>query len=185
MNKKFINISFCVFAVVFLLLFSYKTALFFTPLSPDQQNAVDFLHDKTELAEGYTGEEISHLEDVKNVMRWADIVFYLSLLIGTTIFTYYKKDKRQIKKLLRYSGISTVAFVSMILLLALTSFDFLFTNFHHLFFPQGNWLFPYDSFLIQTFPIGFFVSLSRNIFLLAFILGIIFIVLGYYQKNDR
>lgn len=122
--------------------------------------------------ESYTDLEISHLLDVKKVMRSVDYLFYASLLIPSLILTYYRKDKNFILKLLKYGGVSAVSTVLLILIIILFSFNFSFTIFHQMFFPQGNWMFPADSKLIETFPLEFFVEISRNIFLLALITGV-------------
>ena len=110
------------------------------------------------------------------------VSFYFCLLILTLILTYHKKEQ---KKLLFYGGIITIAFLLISLVLSIISFNFMFTLFHNLFFPQGNWLFPANSLLIQTFPLGFFISISYKIFLLSLILGIIILFLGKKYKKKK
>lgn len=44
--------------------------------------------------------------------------------------------------------------------LSLVSWDWLFAVFHLVLFPQGNWRFPADSMIIQTYPQEFFVSFA-------------------------
>jgi integral membrane protein (TIGR01906 family) len=183
MMKKLMRKLFCIALPLFLLLFAYKTTLFFTELSPQQQETVDFLQQDMELTLNYTSSELSHLEDVKEVMNWMEIAFYVLLLICTLIVTYYKRNKKMLKNLLRCGGVRTVIAVLLFLAIAYFSFDFLFTGFHQLFFPQGNWLFPADSLLIQTFPLEFFISISTPIFVQTLILGILFIVLAHYLNK--
>lgn len=181
--KKGTLIIFSVSLLLFLLLFSYKTALFFTDLTPNQQQTINFLDDKAGLELQLTENEMSHLEDVKKVMNYIDYAFYFLLLVLIIILTYHKQDQEQIKKLFKYGGITTVVSILFVLLFSLTFFDSLFTIFHQIFFPQGNWTFPGSSLLIQIFPLQFFINISRNIFLLSLIEGSIFILMGVYYKN--
>ena len=143
---------------------------------------MDFLKgDKLNL--NYTANEVSHLEDVKSVMNFIDYLFYLSLIIVTFIITYYKRNKKQLKKLLKYGGITTLVSIGLILFFALFAFNSTFTIFHKIFFPQGNWLFPIDSLLIQTFPKEFFTKISLKIFLLGIMLGVIFTLISSLLKR--
>ena len=86
-EKNVIMVLFCIIFPLFLLLLSYKTVLFFTPLASGQQNVFQFLEGKSDLQSEFTELEGSHLEDVKEVMKYADYVFYILLLVVTTIIT--------------------------------------------------------------------------------------------------
>jgi integral membrane protein (TIGR01906 family) len=174
-------ILFSVVAILFLVLFSFKMVLFLTPLSDNQQQTVDFLQGKEELKVPYEKNAVSHMDDVKKVFFYADVIFYLSLLIVTGMFTYYKKKQIDF---LKFGGWTTILGLGSMLVFALVGFNTLFTWFHKIFFPQGNWMFDADSLLIQTFPIEFFVSMSVKIFILALVFGIVFIVVGKYMKHD-
>lgn len=186
MNKLLIKLStilFCILLPMFLILFSYKAALFFADLDIEQQKTINFLRGKEDLTLNYTALERSHLEDVKTVINWCDYLFYFSLLCLTLILTYHNKNKEQIRRLLFYGGIATVAVLAIILLFSLLSFNSAFILFHNLFFPQGNWTFSSDSLLIQTFPLGFFIGMSYKIIIQSLIYGIIFILLYFSLKH--
>lgn len=176
-KEKVWLILFCILLPLFLLLFSYKTVSYFS-LDEEQQESIEGISSLE-----YTSAELSHMQDVSKVMRGADFVFYGLLLILTLILTYYRKDIKQTKKLLKYGGLTTIIFVLVVLLFSLTSFDYLFTLFHQFFFPQGNWTFESSSLLLQTFPIEFFISISRNIFLGTLLLGIVFYTLTSFLKK--
>ncbi|MEK6900373.1 MAG: DUF1461 domain-containing protein [Nanoarchaeota archaeon] len=180
--KKIILILFCALLPIFLMLLSYKTVLIFTDLDSAQQNVFDFLADKAELRQGFTADEASHLVDVKKLMDKIDIFFYALLFLLTIAWTYHKKDKESITQFFKYGGIGTASSISFILVALSFFFNYTFTFFHLIFFPQGNWVFPAESLLIQTFPWTFFFSIARNIFLLSLFLGIIFISLSYYLQ---
>ena len=110
--------------------------------------------------------EMEHMEDVNSVLFGFDVLMYLSLLVVTGMLTFYKDISY-----LRYGGITVMAVVVMLGVLSLFSFDTVFSWFHLVFFPQGNWQFAADSVLITTFPLEFFVEMSKRIFLFAFVLG--------------
>ncbi len=163
--------------------------LYFAELTPNQENTFNFLLDKKQQNIEfndlqYTEQEIAHLVDVKQLMGIMDYIFYSLLLVLTLILTYCRKNKEVITKMLKYGGISVIAVELILFLLVLISFNSSFTAFHHLFFPQGNWTFPADSLLIQTFPLQFFVKISQTLLFQAFLGGIIFILISLYLKNE-
>ncbi|MDO8511074.1 MAG: DUF1461 domain-containing protein [Nanoarchaeota archaeon] len=182
LNRKLAVILCCGAISLFLLLLSYKTVLVFTDLTPAQEKVFDFLEEQQELPPEYTESEISHLEDVKKVMKYADYVFFVLLLTVTVIISYHRKNTDLVVRLLKYGGKITVVVIAIFGILSVFFFDPVFTLFHSLFFPQGNWTFAPDSVIIQTFPLDFFMSISRNIFLLTLFLGILFILSEYFYN---
>src|SRR3989338_8539941 len=182
MDKKVIRTVFSLFLVIFLLLFSYTTTVFFIE-TPSQQQTIDYLYGRGELPSDYTTSEKSHLEDVKNVMKYTDYLFYISLAIITLLLTYFRKDKQELHHLLRIGSISAIISLAGILLLVLLFFHQLFTAFHLLFFPQGNWTFPYNSLLIRTFPLSFFMKIGRMIFMEALGVGVIVFLISRRMKQ--
>ena len=178
MRDKLFLIIFSISLPLLLLLFSYKTTLFFTDLTEEQDNTIQYLQNKEELQLNYTSEELSHLQDVKKVMRKADYVFYVLLLLATISLTHHKKNKEQLQKLFKYGGITTLSFVGVLFLISIISFTTSFTFFHQLFFPQGNWQFAADSLLIQTFPISFFIQAAFIIFIQTLFYGSMMIFLS-------
>lgn len=177
MNKA-ILVLFCTILTVFTLLLSYNIILLSSNLTENQQKTIDFLNNKEELCLNYSLEEYYHLKDVKKVMKTTDYLFFISLLFCTLILTYYKNKQEDLKKLLRFGGITSLTAAGLIFIFLVISFNFTFTLFHNLFFPQGNWVFPIDSMIIQTFPISFFVAISIKIFILAIGLSVLSIILS-------
>ncbi len=182
--QKFVLLLFCLFLPLFLMLFSYKITLFFVQLTPQQQQTIAFLQEKEELKLNYTAEEKSHLQDVQKVMKNIDLLFYFLLLMLTLIFTYTRKDRQQLRKLFLSGGVAAVILLLLLLVVIFVNFNYSFTIFHNIFFPQGNWLFSADSLLIKTFPPEFFVKISAFIFLLAGGCGIVFVLIGLLLKRD-
>ena len=115
----------------------------------------------------YTSAELSHLQDVQRIISVIEYLFLISLLTTLTILGINFRSKLLLQKLLHYGGIATLIVAVVILLCLLFAFNSSFTAFHELFFPQGNWQFPSDSLLIQTFPLSFFIKIAFTIFIQA------------------
>lgn len=178
------RIVFSVIVLLFVILLSYKIAVGVSTLTEPQQAWMDYFNGG-EMPTGYSGNAVSHMQDVDRVMMFMEYVFYGLLLIGTLLLTYYKRNRKEVRRLLKYSGITTVVTVVLLGLVSFLWFDIVFESFHAIFFPQGNWMFPMDSLLIQTFPPKFFVTMTMKIFGIAFGIGIVFILVSYYLKDDR
>lgn len=104
--------------------------------------------------------EVSHMKDVKNLILYAMIILLFSLIF--LIFSYLIL-KRKNKLKLFYNSLKLSSFYIIILiiflLLTISNFDFVFIVFHEILFPQGNWLFPASSEMIQVFPESLFKKL--------------------------
>lgn len=187
-NKKqgLMVLIFIIFLPFFLLLISYKATLLVFPLTPAQEEVFQFLQGKEQLPAEYTALEKSHLEDVRQVMKWMDLALGIVLIIILSLIVYLKnKDEVELlRKSLQYGGIATMGLIGALLLLIFFDFTTIFTAFHQLFFPQGNWMFPADSLLIQTFPVEFFIRVSQVIFLFTVLLGLgAFLLSKYFARK--
>jgi len=112
----------------------------------------------------YTESELTHLEDVKVVLRGVLRVFAGAgavLMLGGTVANTRNWKEDFLNAIFR-GGKITTGLLIIILLLTLVSFQSLFTNFHMIFFEGESWLFYYSDTLIRLFPIRFW----QDIFLL-------------------
>jgi integral membrane protein (TIGR01906 family) len=175
-------VLFCIALPIFLLLLAYKITIITSDFTEAQKETLDYLKGKSEVPKNYGENEVSHLQDVKQVMKKVDY-FFLVLLLGISLtITSYRKS-RELRKLFLYGGISTISLMLMIVPVSIFAFNELFDLFHKIVFPQGNWMFPLGSLLITVFPVKFFFEISKKIFLQTMFLGSIFIVISYYLKN--
>ncbi len=55
-------------------------------------------------------------------------------------------------------GVLTIALIAAGLIAVVTSFNWLFTQFHALFFEGDSWIFLYSDTLIRLFPIQFWTT---------------------------
>jgi uncharacterized membrane protein len=183
-RKVFLGI-FTISIVIFTLLLSFKLVLFFGSYDEKQEEALDFLSSSGEGNALWTDSERSHMEDVKKIFFFGDVLFYILLLMVTLSFTYCRKDKMILNKMLKFSGYGIIGMMGIVFLLSILSFEMLFEWFHLLLFPQGNWTFPADSELIKTFPQEFFSWFWMKVMGLWSLEGIIFIVVSRYLKDDN
>lgn len=96
-----------------------------------------------------TEKEFSHMQDVKFLTNMLLVVF----IIG--VFTLKKIDFGMRE---RYAGYGLLGLVALVGGLGAGGFDALWMKFHVVFFPQGNWMFPYDSILITLYPESYFLG---------------------------
>ena len=106
---------------------------------------------------GMTLAEQSHLQDVKKItipVLYIQrlLTIFLLLLIG-----YLVQDKQL--SIVKKASKKAFSILSMAIIpVGIFSFflwNVFFTLFHQLLFPQGNWAFPEESFLITVFPDSF------------------------------
>lgn len=140
----------------------------------------------------YTSTEMSHLEDVRGLIHTMQYIYYGAAILSIILFLYcyqrFKGDKQEFIKILAktllYSSIAAIIFLVSIFLLCVFCFDFTFTMFHVMFFPQGNWMFENSSMLITLFPQQFFFDISLRIFIYAMFQSIIFFGMGYWMNKQ-
>jgi integral membrane protein (TIGR01906 family) len=113
----------------------------------------------------YNERELSHLKDVKGLIR---LSFYLQLASGIYIVLYIagsfvlrrRAFWRDLARRLVWGGGTTVAFLAVFGFWAVTDFDSLFLLFHLVGFRNDLWqLYPGDTMLLM-FPQGFFNDAS-------------------------
>lgn len=107
-------------------------------------------------------EAISHLNDVNDLVSrlfmpllGIAILAAFCLMAGVRHYGYICAARS-----LLYAGCATFAFLLMLVIWALISFDSLFSFMHSLFFVEGTWTFPTKSLLIEMYPIGFWVGMG-------------------------
>jgi uncharacterized membrane protein len=66
----------------------------------------------------------------------------------------------------------------MLIIGFLIPFETLFTYFHLTLFPQGNWMFPPDSILVQFYPATFFANYGLAIALNSLVAACILLIVS-------
>ncbi|MFH1071957.1 MAG: DUF1461 domain-containing protein [Nanoarchaeota archaeon] len=142
----------------------------------------------------FTPQEQFHLKDVKGVIQLMFIIYSFAVLIIVFALVHvfwkhratFSKNRKQrhlfdyrrillrIFKAVRIAGLVSLAIILLLFLFELVGgFGLLFTGFHSLFFPQGNWQFPADSLLITLFPEQFFRDIAEKIFVRSFVIAVL------------
>ena len=127
-----------------------------------------------------TSKEKSHMEDVHSIFSKVKYLSFITLALLGIILLRMRANgtfREDIRKVLKYSGIKTLIALAAVFFLSI-NFDWFFTRFHYLFFPQGNWQFPSDSLLIIMFPQQFFQDYVSRMFIQILIFGVVFLAAG-------
>src|SRR3989344_5749950 len=133
-------------------------------LENNEQLTTDFFNEKEKL----------HLKDVKNLIDKTIFIFYLSLML-LIIFLYL--NKKELKKLFLYSGMSLVLIP---IVFSLVNFNFIFIKFHQIFFVNDLWMLnPQTDNLIKLFPEQFFINFTKKILINSLIIGIILVICSF------
>jgi integral membrane protein (TIGR01906 family) len=121
----------------------------------------------------YDQAERSHLADAR-VLLWACLLLAVLSLISIAL-AMRRADRAQRRSLWRAisrAGASVAIAVLVIGAVSVVAFEELFTLFHQLFFPGGNWSFdPATQRLVQLYPFAFWQ-------IAAVALGVLLLVLG-------
>jgi len=135
----------------------------------------------------YNEREISHLQDVKKVVKPVMRIGFGSwiLIFGLALLSYrgkFKWDPVFIKGL-RFGGWITIGLLGLIGAFAIISFWNFFTIFHGLFFKGDSWLFFYSDTLIRLFPMRFWQDAFTLVGIITFG-GSLAIIIGIKTKRD-
>ncbi len=83
----------------------------------------------------------------------------------------------------RQAGLASAIAVVVLGFISLVAFDSLFTLFHQVFFPGGNWAFdPSSQRLVQLYPFRFWQIAAAALGSLVFILGLATWLLGRWMS---
>jgi integral membrane protein (TIGR01906 family) len=127
----------------------------------------------------YNARELSHMADVKTLVQTTLQLWVVALvvLVLLALLAVWRKWGREYLVGLSRGGWLTVGVIVLILAGVGISFDWLFTEFHHLFFTGDSWLFLYSDTLIRLFPIRFwqdgFILMGIFCLVCGLILGIV------------
>jgi len=103
--------------------------------------------------------EVAHLRDVKGLIRLcyhlkqATFGYLAVFAIGSFIWQR-RRLRPSLAKMALGGGALTIALLLLMGIVALVNFDWLFLNFHRLFFSGNSWIL--SGYLPQIFPQGFF-----------------------------
>lgn len=103
----------------------------------------------------YNARELHHMRDVKAVTQSAYIAgILIAILVCAAAWMLSRKTEthHQLRFGFMNGALLTFAIIAVIVILAITSWDFFFNTFHATFFADGTWRFEYSDTLIRLFP---------------------------------
>jgi integral membrane protein (TIGR01906 family) len=121
----------------------------------------------------YNPAELSHMVDVKNTVRGALMVWYISMaiLIILGVWAWRARWWNEYRSGLRNGGWLTLVLVGLIVLTVLVGFGVFFVAFHEILFAPGTWTFEYSDTLIRLFPERFWRDSFLTVGLIALLGG--------------
>ncbi len=124
----------------------------------------------------YNDRELSHMRDVKVLADQMVIVMeaVIVLLILAGLIAWRAKVLKAYFSALSRGGWLMLGIVALVLFGTVFAFNWLFTNFHHIFFAGNSWLFYYSDTFIRLFPMQFWQDLFIVIGAACTILGLLF-----------
>ncbi len=120
----------------------------------------------------FTADEQGHMHDVQIVLYGFLILAVASLVFVVITLSRAPRDAARWKAVGR-GGIWLIVAMVVLGVFAFVAFDTVFTLFHEIFFPGGNWAFPADSNLILLYPEPFWELSSAALFGLSVIGAVI------------
>jgi integral membrane protein (TIGR01906 family) len=134
----------------------------------------------------YSSNELSHLADVKNVVRaifgtlavlWAVVIM---LIVGL-----WRRDPGVVWVALLSGATLTLLSLGALTFFVLTSWDSFFDQFHELFFPGGNWIFDFSDDLIRLYPVQFWQDSALTLGLLTAIAATLILILSFWRLRRK
>lgn len=179
--------------IILLLLLSSGIVVFVQPLhtphlaspsmiSYDQAVTIYLRTQNPTFISAFTALEQDHLLDVALLIKKG--LFALAVLIVLFIPLWLLTKKR------RRAAVLLSPFLFLLIHIPVASsivanFTKAFARFHEIFFPQGNYLFPANSLLIQTYPEKFFASMFLLIIGCFIVLSLALLIVYLLSKMRR
>lgn len=132
----------------------------------------------------YNDREVSHMLDVKILVKQALRWFYLILILYILIIIW-AKGKNQLHLLwdsASKGGWLTLGLIGAILAAVVISFDALFTAFHKVFFVGDTWLFYFSDTLIRLFPMRLWQDAFIFMGIITVVVALFFAIYGNKMK---
>lgn len=133
----------------------------------------------------FTTDELSHMVDVKEVVKNASMVWYVlgGMSIAILVWFVVMGQWDSLRRSLNAGGWITIGLLGALLVFLAVSFDRLFEYFHRIFFQDGTWTFSQSSTLIRLFPFEFWRDAFVLVIGFALIVGVVLVLLT--RKRSR
>ncbi len=134
----------------------------------------------------YDADEQGHLGDARLLLGVFLVAGGISIVGIGAVLVRRPARRAAIWTVVSRAGLITAVVVVMLGVISLVAFDSLFTLFHQVFFPGGNWSFdPSTQRLVQLYPFTFWQIASAALGVLVFLLGLGTWLLGRWAAHRR
>ena len=142
---------------------------------------VDFFRNGLKL-EFLNEKEFSHMEDVRQIILIANILFAFSFITLVSEFSYLSRSqKRFLLEATRRISISVFVISLILSAFILVNFQTAFLSFHKIFFVR-NFIFPLNSLLKTLYPDEFFFGLSALYLLSVMVVSLAIAIVSHKLK---
>ncbi|KHL02260.1 TIGR01906 family membrane protein [Sinomonas humi] len=131
----------------------------------------------------FTDAEVSHMADVKSVIFIAYAAGLVLLAFFVVAFLVLRKRPGAFARGLFAGAIVTFVIVVGLAVLAFMGWEQFFTDFHRIFFSQGNWTFQLSDTLIRLFPAQFWMDAAIVIGVLTLLVSSLIIIFAWPIKR--
>ncbi|WP_372696903.1 TIGR01906 family membrane protein [Arthrobacter sp. JSM 101049] len=130
--------------------------------------------------------EVSHMADVKAVVGASyaagAILFVLAVMVCLYLGRRYAGGMR---RAFFAGSVATLVVMIVLTVLAVLNFQTFFTDFHELFFSQGNWTFHANDTLIRLYPTQFWIDAGIVIAALVLVTSLVFLITTWPTRRRR
>ncbi|MDQ4503701.1 TIGR01906 family membrane protein [Sinomonas sp. ASV322] len=131
----------------------------------------------------FTESEVSHMADVKLVILSAYGAGIVLLAFFVVAYLVLRKRRGAFGRGLFAGAIVTFVVVVGLAVLAFLGWQQFFTDFHRIFFSQGNWSFQLSDTLIRLFPSQFWMDSAIAIGVLVLVASSLMIIFAWPMKR--
>lgn len=135
----------------------------------------------------FTEAEVSHMADVKFLIFYAVIIAAVLVALGLLFALLLRRWRPGgfSRGLFAGAWVTIGLIVVGVVTPLVIGWDRFFTEFHHLFFPQGNWSFASDSALIRLYPGQFWIDAGIWLGALLLLFSLIALMVTWPTKRRR
>lgn len=151
------------------------------------KQTLNFLVQQGQLPDVFSVKEVEHMNDVFKLTRAGFYVLVLAVIVLLILYIFFRflGSPEIFFNLFRSGAIFSLVLLFVFALLVLIDFTVSFLYFHNIFFPQGNFIFPANSWLIQIFTERFFKEILVYIFTGAVFTAGVIITFATYKLRTK
>lgn len=134
----------------------------------------------------FLANEVSHMADVKSIIGITYAAGIVLTLLAILICLYlWRRYAGGIRRAFFAGSLITLIVMITLAVLAVLNFSTFFTDFHELFFAQGNWTFHANDTLIRLYPEQFWMDAGIVIAGLVLITSVVFLITNWPSRKRR